>query len=574
MKLEHSWPTITTAIGALLNVPTSDPDDARRRKLLNILLLGVGGFSFLAFLAMAFVIAATPTSAPFQEETVLFFVGSLVMLAGIGIIFAVNRYGSGRLASSLFLLFLIVMASVTDEPVQVVDGRGLFLFAIPILMASVILRPYASFIAAGLSSIVIAIIGTSIGFAPNIPAMLGFFVVALVSWLSSRSLEQTLAELRTTNRMLDQRVAERTQDLAEALARVQAESSKNQAILESIADGVIVFDKDGTAMVANSSIAYLLGLASDAIIGRNIENLMRQNVSETDQQMILNFLRGETLTPSVKFRWGDKTLSVSFAAVRDDTETAIGTVAVFRDFTREAELDRMKSAFVSMASHELRTPLNAILGYADMLKEAVYGPLADEQRNIMERIIANTKRMLGLVNNLLDQAQIESGRLVLHVTSFSPTDLLNELDAVMRVLVESKGLRFSCSIDDDVPNILYGDPQRLHQILVNLVSNATKFTEWGEVRVHIHRLDESHWALEVSDTGSGIPQEAHAYIFEPFRQVEDQITRRHAGSGLGLSIVKQLTALMGGDVHLKSAEGQGSTFTVVLPLTPVQEKAA
>lgn len=574
MKLEHSWPTITAAIGALLNVPTSDPDDARRRKLLNILLLGVGGFSFLASLAMAFVIAATPTSAPFQEETVLFFVGSLVMLAGIGIIFAINRYGSGRLASSLFLLFLIVMASVTDEPAQVVDGRGLFLFAIPILMASVILRPYVSFIAAGLSSIVIAIIGASIGFAPNIPAMLGFFVVALVSWLSSRSLEQTLAELRTTNRMLDQRVAERTQDLAEALARVQAESSKNQAILKSIADGVIVFDKDGTAMVANSSIAYLLSLASDGIIGRNIENLMRQNVSETDQQMILNFLQGETLTPSVKFRWGDKTLSVSFAAVRDDSEKATGTVAVFRDFTREAELDRMKSAFVSMASHELRTPLNAILGYADMLKEAVYGPLADEQRNIMERIIANTKRMLGLVNNLLDQAQIESGRLALHVTSFSPTDLLNELDAVMRVLVESKGLRFSCSIDDDVPNILYGDPQRLHQILVNLVSNATKFTEWGEVQVHIHRLDESHWALEVSDTGPGIPQEAHAYIFEPFRQVEDQITRRHAGSGLGLSIVKQLTALMGGDVHLKSAEGQGSTFTVVLPLTPVQEKAA
>jgi signal transduction histidine kinase len=274
----------------------------------------------------------------------------------------------------------------------------------------------------------------------------------------------------------------------------------------------------------------------------------------------------------MRVQWGKKTLSVSFAAVRDSAGAELGNVMVFRDFTREAELERMKSAFVSTASHELRTPLNAILGYSDMLKEAVYGPLAEPQVETMNRIIANTRRMLSLVNNLLDQAQIEAGQLKLTPTVFSVKDLADDLHSVMGILADQKGLQLDISSADDLPGSVLSDSQRLHQILVNLVGNAIKFTDYGKISVRFDRSDPSHWAIRVSDTGLGIPEEALAYIFEPFRQVDETVTRKHPGSGLGLAIVKQLVTLLGGEITVSSKLNQGSTFTIVLPLETAQEE--
>jgi signal transduction histidine kinase len=245
---------------------------------------------------------------------------------------------------------------------------------------------------------------------------------------------------------------------------------------------------------------------------------------------------------------------------------------VFRDYTREAELERMKSTFVSSVSHELRTPLNAILGYSEILTENVYGPLLDGQRNAINRVTVNSKRLLSIVNDLLDQAQIEAGTLKLRVAPFSPSSLIDGVVDVMDVLAQSKDLELITHIDDDVPATLPSDQQRLHQILINLVGNAIKFTDEGSVWVRIYRPSASQWALEVSDTGCGIPLEAQSYIFDPFQQVDGSATRTHAGSGLGLSIVRQLTALMGGEITLKSQVGEGSTFIVTLPLVPIQEE--
>ncbi len=559
---------VKSIINQLLDVPPTDPDDARRRKLLNVLLLGVGILSLLLFLGTL----AVSATAPDPEEIFILIVGSLVMLAGVAIILAINHYRSGGLAAWLFLALLLAITAFSDQPAQVADGRSLFIFALPILMASVILPPYASFITAGISSIIVALLGFSIDLPPNIPAIVGFLVLALISWLAARSLETTLQNLRTINRELDQRVAERTDDLSKALTHVQAESSKNQAILESIADGVIVFDNNRTAIVSNPSISLLLSLPTQDIIGRSINELVKENDLVAEHASIIDYTdRGDTTEGSIKLEWGKKTLSVSLAPVRSAIGETTGTVAVFRDFTREAELDRMKSAFVSMASHELRTPLNAILGYSDMLKENVYGPLQPEQRETMDRVMANTKRMLGLVNNLLDQAQIESGKLVLEIASFSPGDLLKEVQTAVGVLAEAKQLTFETNVEADVPATVSGDARRLNQILINLVGNAVKFTEEGAVRVRAFRYDDTHWALSVSDTGPGIPDEAQKFIFEPFRQVDDPITRRHTGSGLGLSIVEQLTTLMGGKIEVASEIGAGSTFSVILPLSHPQE---
>jgi PAS domain S-box-containing protein len=558
-------------VSRLLDVPSTDADDARRRRLLNVLLLGTGAIAVLALLATT-VASAVGLASTQRPEVALVYLAGPAMIFGAVIIFATNRYWSGWLASVLFLLLLTGVLAFSDEPRQVVEGRSMFLFAIPILLASVLLRPWASFIIAGLSSLAIAAIALgALHIVPPVPSMLSFFAIALVAWLAARSLEQALEDLRTINAELDQRAEERTQQMAEALSR-------NQAILDGIADGVIVFDNDGKAVVANPAMARLLGRPSEEIIGRGIDMLMGENVDAADQEVINDFLRDKVASHfDLKFQWGERALSVSLASVQGNSGEVTGTVAVFRDFTREAEVERMKNAFVSMASHELRTPLNAILGYAEMLEEGVFGVLPEKQRNTVERVVINTGHLLDIVNNLLNQAQIEAGTLTLEATPFVLADLVGGVLGVMDVLAQAKGLELTSHITDGLPVVLFGDRQRLHQILVNLVGNAIKFTDEGTVHVRAYRFDAENWGLEVSDTGSGIPPEAQSYIFEPFRQVDESPTREHAGVGLGLSIVKQLISMMGGEITLESRVGRGSTFTVVLPLVPPawsQPKAA
>ena len=734
---------IRSTINQLLDVPSTDPDDARRRKLLNIMLFGTAVVGLLGLLTTV-VLSIVGFGEPGRYPSL--YLGSLATLIGVSIIYAINRYHSGQVASSLFLLLMMGVFAFVDEPQEVANGRSLVAFAIPIFVASVLLRPYASFIAAGLNSLVITAIALSIGMIPNPFAMLLFFSLALASWLSARALESTLGDarsraerlalvnriaktasatlhlddlmemvyqeivpvfqadaffialydeetneldfriqvdedlhetpgkrplkegltshvisekkplivrnfkaeqkhlppvrsfgtmkapaswlgvplligervigvinvqayhpyawdeedeqllftiadqiavtienvglyetvqlelterkraeknLRLLNLELDQRVQERTQELAESLSR-------NQAILEGIADGVIVFDTGGKAIVANPAITDLIGWPIRKVIGCDIQTLMGDDVSDDDQEIIVGVLRNkEMYYPSIKLEWGDKTLSVSIAPVHMAPGKPIGSVAVFRDFTREAEISRMKSAFVSTASHELRTPLGAILGYTDMLQEGVYGPLSEKQSNTLERIIANTGRLLSLVNNLLDQAQIEAGTLKLDVTPFILADLINDTMGVMDVLAQAKRIKLTTHVADDLPATLFGDRQRLYQILINLVSNSIKFTDEGTVRLDARQLDADHWALEVSDTGSGIPPDARDRIFEPFRHADDSYTRENAGAGLGLSIVKQLVEMMNGEITLESEVGHGSTFTITLPMVPV-----
>jgi signal transduction histidine kinase len=229
-----------------------------------------------------------------------------------------------------------------------------------------------------------------------------------------------------------------------------------------------------------------------------------------------------------------------------------------------------------MVSHELRTPLGAIQGFAEMLQAGIYGPLSEKQEDALGRIDKNTRRLLIIVNDLLDQARIEAGELSIRPTVFSPTELTDDLKSTVGVLVERKGLELTTEVAEDVPNSLYGDKERLHQILVNLADNAIKFTDEGGIHVSICLPDgdySSHWAMEVSDTGPGISEKDRKLVFAPFRRVDDSMTREHVGVGLGLSIVEQLVELMNGEIILESEPGHGSTFTVVLPLQQEQRRA-
>ena len=233
---------------------------------------------------------------------------------------------------------------------------------------------------------------------------------------------------------------------------------------------------------------------------------------------------------------------------------------------------RFKTELMGKVSHELRTPLTAILGVAELLEMGIYGPITPKQKRAATKILDNTFYLTDLVNELLDQAKLDAGRFLLKQDTFTPATILEKVRSKMSVLAQNKGLELVTTIDDCLPATVSGDPAQIQQILVNLASNAIKFTKHGSVTIRVYCPDPAHWALQVADTGPGIPPEAQSYIFEPFRQVDGSITREHGGAGLGLSIVKQLTELMSGQIIIDSKVGQGSTFTIMLPLTPNQEK--
>jgi signal transduction histidine kinase len=234
------------------------------------------------------------------------------------------------------------------------------------------------------------------------------------------------------------------------------------------------------------------------------------------------------------------------------------------------EADRLKGQLLANVSHELRTPLASIKGYTQLLDEEAYGSLTSEQHATIQRVLINTTQLQGMVNNLLDRAQIEQGKINLRNESFIPADLIKTTLSAIDILAKEKGLALTSEVAANVPKTLIGDSLRLQQILFNLTSNALKFTESGSVHVSIFLPDKSHWALQVKDTGIGISTEGQAQVFDPFWQVDSSATRQYRGSGLGLSIVKQLVDLMEGTITLASQPGQGSTFTVIFPLESKQ----
>jgi len=233
------------------------------------------------------------------------------------------------------------------------------------------------------------------------------------------------------------------------------------------------------------------------------------------------------------------------------------------------EMNRIKSDFLATMSHELRTPLNSIIGFSEVLSGS--DALGDRQRRYASNIQTSGKMLLGMINDILDLAKIESGKMEVRIEDFSIRDVCEALANLTRPMADRKNITLECRLEEAIP-LLRQDPGKVRRILYNLLSNAIKFTpEGGRVTLRA-RIDGRYVVLEVEDTGIGIAEEDRETVFEKFRQAkvpgqEDNVlTREHQGTGLGLSIVRELTRLLGGEIHLKSQLGQGSTFTIRLPL--------
>lgn len=255
-------------------------------------------------------------------------------------------------------------------------------------------------------------------------------------------------------------------------------------------------------------------------------------------------------------------------ARRNEKELAIKVKEVEELAQKAAEANAFKSQLIARVSHELRTPLGALMGMTDMLQQNVYGPLTSAQQDITARIINNSHALERVFAELLDQSQIESGQLRLKEAPLSPQSLVHNVYLTCLPLAHRKGLALEVEVDPHLPQSVIGDSGRIEQILSNLVINAIHFTESGRVSIYVRREGETQWMLQVKDTGIGMSRETQAFIFEPFRQADESTIRKSSGVGLGLAIVQQLVTVMQGTVHVESEVGQGSTFTVLLPLQP------
>ena len=239
--------------------------------------------------------------------------------------------------------------------------------------------------------------------------------------------------------------------------------------------------------------------------------------------------------------------------------------------TAAEEANRAKTDFLRMMSHELRTPLTAIQGYLELLEMGIYGGLSEEQLSILKRIESNERHLLAIINDLLDFARVDARRVELRITALPVRDIRLAVDPLCRPLIDAKELTYGWRAAAD-QLIVRADREKVRQIVVNLVSNACKFTpRHGAIDVDCVRLDDAI-EIRVTDTGPGIPPQKLDAIFEPFVQLDNGLTRASAGTGLGLSISRELARAMGGDLAVTSVYGQGSTFTLTLPRGDVESE--
>jgi signal transduction histidine kinase len=291
------------------------------------------------------------------------------------------------------------------------------------------------------------------------------------------------------------------------------------------------------------------------------------------EEVVVNYQRGKPVSFERVIASTGRTLQIYVAPTPEG-----GYVSIATDITerKRAETDlhaakeeaekanRAKSQFLANMSHELRTPLNAILGYTELIQDSIYGDVPEKVREVIGRIDHNGHHLLHQINDVLDLSKIEAGELKISLNDYSMQDIVNGVISDVGSLAAEKNLTLNAIVPPDLPTGL-GDDRRISQVLLNLVGNAIKFTDEGEVSVRVSASD-GEFQVAVADTGIGISEADQAEILNEFYQADSSSTRAHGGTGLGLAIAKRMVELHGGRLWIESALGEGSTFSFSLPI--------
>ncbi|MBA3009578.1 MAG: response regulator [Proteobacteria bacterium] len=350
---------------------------------------------------------------------------------------------------------------------------------------------------------------------------------------------------------------------------------KLETIIETCAEPIVVYDKNGLATYVNSGFERVFGWQRRELLGKRIDFVPEDQASLTGQA-VARVLAGQTVS-GMETRRTTKHgqmihVRLSAAPLKDETDTFDGMVVTLQDISdlvasrQEAQAaNRAKGQFLSNISHEVRTPMNHIMGMLDLLLAT---RLDEEQQEFLEILQKSATSLMAVVNDMLDYSRIQAGKVDCDHIGFDLRTLAETITAPMGLKSAEKGLRFSLIVHQLVPSLLVGDPGHLRQVLVNLCSNAVKFTEKGGIKVNIflEREDDqtADILFEVIDTGIGIAADQIQSIFDSFVQADGSATRKYGGSGLGLSISNRLVQLMGSAIEVKSLPGKGSTFFFTL----------
>ncbi|RMG89436.1 MAG: GAF domain-containing protein [Chloroflexi bacterium] len=369
-------------------------------------------------------------------------------------------------------------------------------------------------------------------------------------------------------------IRDQAERLGSLLRSAQIESAKSQAILESIADGVIVADEHSKIILANISASNILEIPRQQLLGKSVNELLGLYGHSGDAWIKTiedwskhadRLEQGTFLSDQLEVE--NKVISVHLSPVLSGKQF-FGTVSIFRDITKEVEVDKLKSEFVSTVSHELRTPMTSIKGYADLMLMGAAGPMSEAQSRYLKVIKNNADRLHMLVNDLLNISRIETGKISLDLRPLDVPQLIEQIvegHLRGRIQHEQKQLQVKTDIAPALP-LVNADHARVTQILTNLLDNAFNYTpEGGQICIRARAKGQFVY-ISVEDTGIGIAKENLNKIFDRFFRAEDEAVQRVPGTGLGLAIVRSLIEMHGGKLSVESTVGKGSTFTFTLPV--------
>jgi PAS domain S-box-containing protein len=373
-------------------------------------------------------------------------------------------------------------------------------------------------------------------------------------------------------------ITDQADQLGQMVQTQQSEAAKSRAILESIADGVLVLDYNGRVLLVNPAAEEMLGFAAIALEGEHFRHMLGLGealIHRELAQLLYAELRRqlerseddeEQFQPgTVRLESGGRVLAVNVAPLITTLGGTPGLVAALRDISREAEVERLKDEFISTVSHELRTPMTSIKGYTDLLFLGMAGGLTDAQRSFLQIIKSNADRLTALVNDILDISRIETGRLRLTIEPLDLGEIISQVITAFGEQYREKGVGLEWAAPEGLPEVR-GDAARVTQILNNLVANAWQYTpSGGSVTVSVSPQD-GFLQVDVADTGIGIAPEDIGRVFDRFYRVDHPVVQEAGGTGLGLSIVKMFVEMLGGEIWIESEVDVGSKFSFTMPL--------
>lgn len=380
--------------------------------------------------------------------------------------------------------------------------------------------------------------------------------------------------------MVRWRLWKTSKQLNQRLAETEEDKARNEAMLGSIGEGLVVLDTDGKILRMNPMAQSLMGWKQEEAVGKKWDDIAPLETEDghrieaerratkrvlTSGKAISNDKNYYVRRDGKKFPVGTTAAPIIFG------DKVVGVIAVFRDITRERYVDRAKSEFVSLASHQLRTPLSSIKWFAEMLLAGDAGKLADEQRQFVENISLSNERMIELVNGLLNISRIESGRIIVDPEPTDLGQLVRELATELEKKIKDKDINLVISVADRMPKVSV-DPKLIRQVYMNLLTNSIKYTQPAGRIVVLISVKGQEVVSQVSDNGYGIPKREQARVFTKFYRGENVVKLETDGTGLGLYLVKAIVESSGGRIWFESEDGKGTAFWFTLPLAGVAAK--